>query len=614
MVVLSWLGYRLVEQDRILERQQIQQHAERGADLVVAALQRAASISEQRLASGERDWADGAAVVTFIDGRAEAYPRARIAYLPLMPQLPEVSPKQFAHGDELEFQQRSTDAAAQYYRDQAKSTDPAVRAGAWLRLARVSLAAGQPEAAMAAYSRLLTTDTVAIAGTPASLVGAYGQCKLLERQGRAAELRSAARRLATDLASARWVLTGPLYWLYAGDAARWSGTPTQASSEAEAFAAAADQLWRRRASLPSSGQESMRIGRESIIVLWQSSGGTLRALIASPAFIRSQWLPRVAAASIGQAISWHLEDANGQVVFGDTGRATPKATRSMRETGLPWMVVAAITDAVAGQSQFLARRRLLIAGLAMLTLMALTSSYLIARSVGRELVVARLQSDFVAAVSHEFRTPLTTLRQFTDMLLDRAGLSEERRQFCYQAQSRATDRLTRLVESLLDFGRMEAGARPFKFEPCDPAELVRHVVQDFQSEASAAEYEIHLREDKAAPIEMDREALERALWNLLENAVKYSPDDKSIEVSLANSNGSVRIVVRDRGIGIPADERSAIFGKFYRGSAARSRGIKGTGIGLTMAEHIVKAHQGRISLESEPGQGSTFTIVLPVKS
>ena len=115
----------------------------------------------------------------------------------------------------------------------------------------------------------------------------------------------------------------------------------------------------------------------------------------------------------------------------------------------------------------------------------------------------------------------------------------------------------------------------------------------------------------AAYVDSDEDALSRAVRNLLDNAVKYSPDHRAVEVGLSSGDGSVRIVVRDHGMGIPVHERGTIFGKFQRGEQARLHGIKGTGIGLAMVDEIVRAHHGRVEVESEPGHGSTFTIVLP---
>jgi two-component system phosphate regulon sensor histidine kinase PhoR len=334
------------------------------------------------------------------------------------------------------------------------------------------------------------------------------------------------------------------------------------------------------------------------------AGDSTRALIASPQFVEEQWMVPARVVASDQSVAFRL---------GDTGSNTPPLSAKLKaaETGLPWDVVATSLQSSGSDPGFLFRRRLLMAGFVLLTLMAVTTSYLIYRAIGRELAAVQLQSDFVSTVSHEFRTPLTAMRQFTTMLRESPHLSEDRRIVCYDAQMRATDRLLNLVESLLDFGRMEAGARRYQFEQRDCAEVVRRAVEEFRKDPQAEHHAIEFRADVPVQAETDAEALSRAVRNLLENAVKYSPDDKHVDVALNRSNGHVRISVRDRGIGIPADDKVRIFKKFQRGEQARLRGIKGTGIGLTMVDEIARAHRGRVELESEPGAGSTFTIVLP---
>jgi signal transduction histidine kinase len=216
-------------------------------------------------------------------------------------------------------------------------------------------------------------------------------------------------------------------------------------------------------------------------------------------------------------------------------------------------------------------------------------------------------------VSHEFRTPLTSLAEFTEILTEHEDAPVEKRRVFHEAQARATRRLTRLVESLLDFGRMEAGARPYRLEPVDAAELADNVVRDFRQEVAGAEFTV----DYSPPagevmVNADREALSQAVWNLLDNAVKYSGDSRTVRVEV-EADGEAAIRVQDSGYGIAPSEQKAIFRKFARGAAALEHGVKGTGIGLAMVKHIVGAHGGRITVDSEPGRGSTFGILLPLE-
>jgi len=166
---------------------------------------------------------------------------------------------------------------------------------------------------------------------------------------------------------------------------------------------------------------------------------------------------------------------------------------------------------------------------------------------------------------------------------------------------------------LLDLARMEAGARRYRFEPRDLGELLQRVVEDFRGVAVQTGHLIALSAEGTAVVESDDEALSRAIHNLLDNAVKYSPTPTIVEVGLARHEHDVHVTVRDHGLGIPTGERDAIFSKFQRGEQARTLGITGTGIGLAMVAEIVRAHHGRVWVDSEPGKGSTFTIALPVR-
>jgi len=250
-------------------------------------------------------------------------------------------------------------------------------------------------------------------------------------------------------------------------------------------------------------------------------------------------------------------------------------------------------------------------------LVILGSGYVVYRAISRELRVAQLQSDFVAAVSHEFRSPLTTLRTITELLAQNRISDESRRRQSYVFLDHETNRLHRLVEDLLDFGRMESGRKQYRFEPHDAFDLVRATVADFTEHAEAQGFSVEAdlvtpEGASASTVRVDEEAFRRAVRNLLDNAVKYSPVCRTVWVDGTICDRRVLISVRDQGMGINAEEKLAIFQKFVRGQAAKKAGIKGTGIGLAMVRQISEAMGGEIRVQSEVCVGSTFTLVLPL--
>jgi signal transduction histidine kinase len=246
-------------------------------------------------------------------------------------------------------------------------------------------------------------------------------------------------------------------------------------------------------------------------------------------------------------------------------------------------------------------------------LLVLAGAYAMYRGVSRELRVAQLQADFVSAVSHEFRSPLTSLRGIAELLANDRLADESRKRQSYAFLERETGRLQRLVEDLLDFGRMESGRKQYRIAPHDVFGVVRAAVAEFREDALAGGFQVEMTLDaRPATIQADEEALRRAIRNLLENAVKYSPECRTVWVEGRVNHRQVVISVRDRGMGVDPREQRQIFHKFVRGSEAKKAGIKGTGIGLSMVRQIVDACGGEIRVVSAAGEGSTFTILLPL--
>jgi signal transduction histidine kinase len=236
------------------------------------------------------------------------------------------------------------------------------------------------------------------------------------------------------------------------------------------------------------------------------------------------------------------------------------------------------------------------------------------RNVTKEMALARLKSDFVSNVSHELRTPLSLIRLYAETLEMGRLTSPEKYQEYYRIIRKESERLTALINNILDFSRIEAGGKEYDFRETDMSELVHNTLDSYRYQLEQSGFQFEEKIDEVPPMRVDREAMARSLLNLVNNALKYSQDRKYIGVNLYRDNGSVKLEVVDQGIGIPHQEQQKIFEKFYRVGDPLVHNTKGSGLGLSLVRHIVQAHGGEVAVDSAPGQGSKFTIVLPVKT
>lgn len=236
------------------------------------------------------------------------------------------------------------------------------------------------------------------------------------------------------------------------------------------------------------------------------------------------------------------------------------------------------------------------------------------RNVSREVALARLKSDFVSNVSHELRTPLALIRLYAETLEMGRLTSPEKYQEYYRIIRKESERLSALINNILDFSRIEAGRKEYDFRETDIRELVCTTLDSYRYQIEQNGFVLEEKIDEDVPsMRVDREAIARSLVNLINNALKYSQNQKYIRVSVFRQNGSVKLQVKDRGIGISQSDQQKIFEKFYRAGDPLVHNTKGSGLGLSLVQHIVRAHGGDVGVESVPGQGSTFTIELPVQ-
>jgi signal transduction histidine kinase len=267
------------------------------------------------------------------------------------------------------------------------------------------------------------------------------------------------------------------------------------------------------------------------------------------------------------------------------------------------------TTLAAIGKHFMRSSYLILTGLSLVLASGIVLTY---RNVTKEVALARVKSDFVSNVSHELRTPLALIRLYAETLELGRLASKEKQEEYYRIIRKESERLTALINNILDFSRIEAGRKEYDFRETNLAELVRSTLDSYryQIEQNGFALKENISDDVPA-VQVDREAIARSLLNLVNNALKYSRDNKFLGVNLYRDNGSVKLEVIDHGIGIPRTEHNKIFEKFYRVGDPLVHNTKGSGLGLSLVRHIVQAHGGMVSVESTPGEGSKFTIALP---
>lgn len=234
------------------------------------------------------------------------------------------------------------------------------------------------------------------------------------------------------------------------------------------------------------------------------------------------------------------------------------------------------------------------------------------RAAIRELRLAQTKSAFVSNVSHELKTPLSLISLFAELLELGQVKNEEKKREYYRIIREETRRLNRLIENVLDFSRIETGRKTYNFAEWNIGEVIENVLSDYQYqiENSGFELEINIEKNLTAVL-IDRDAIAQAVLNLLDNAIKYSGEIKKISVTVKTYKSNVLIEIADCGLGIPRKEQKKIFENFYRVGNDLIHNVKGSGLGLSLVKHIVEAHKGKISVKSEVGKGSRFTINLP---
>jgi len=424
---------------------------------------------------------------------------------------------------------------------------------------------------------------------------------------------------------------GPLYF----EESCSSFTPTKWSPEAQAILMAAapwKTLWHKDGMLERVRLTVEEKDPDNRILLYPITDDSMRmvglaGMVIDEGHFRNEVLPKAIKRSILDAFPDPrdapivlVKDGNGKVVLGphDDSAWEPlkiDAERPFTLVFTDWTIGLAsrhATPAVVARRNFLVNLGLSAA----LATVLLGGLALALRTASREMKLSQMKNEFVSNVSHELRTPLASVRVFGELLrLGRVESQEKVREYGDYIETESR-RLTQLINNILDFASIESGRKTYHFERCDVREIVCETLKTFEVRLRQNGFNI-IVEGASVPLppaRIDAGAIAQSLSNLLDNAVKYSNGKKDITVSLRRDGGFVVISVRDQGIGISRDEQEKIFDRFHRVSTGLVHDVKGSGLGLAIVRHIVEAHGGKVTVESRPGEGSTFSLHLPIES
>lgn len=309
-------------------------------------------------------------------------------------------------------------------------------------------------------------------------------------------------------------------------------------------------------------------------------------------------------------------DSLGQVLFGPAIRASgPLVSLPFPTTLYDWRLQVALTSA-EGLEEKARRQRLVTLGMVVLAaIVVIAATVALVRAARQERRLAGLKGDFVANVSHELKTPLASVRMFGEMLLTGRVSSDEKRREYLQIIVGESERLSALIDNVLDFAKVERGKDAYEFGDADLLEVARRAVDNLRYRAERQS--VHLSvEGTHGVCKLDERAVELAVMNLIDNALKYARGTATVRVAVEPlANGGAKLSVTDDGPGIDPTDQGRIFERFVRGKEARENRSRGSGIGLALVKHIAESHGGSVRLETrvEPPSGSKFELKFPAE-
>ncbi len=560
--------------------------------------------------------------------------------------------KTFQRAESLEFLQKNYAKAAELYREGiSKASSSKQRASLQERAGRCLLLAKNFEEAVAVYKEL-GQDYGALqnkAGHPYGIVAAFQLCEVAKSQKSEEQFLKMALDLYKQIGEGRWLVGSAVYDFYTAEMEailnaqlkdgrfpglqkKYNEIPSQESPYRRKLLFS-DFL--KRTVIPGVKEklvqyrEADKAGR---LLLHEGEEFTLVSYTMLPnfdtgqtfyggfcwdyIFLKNQLIPKILKnISKESGLAIQIEDEKGVNILTGQDEFSGNGSLQMnfRQFPLPWKLVAAYseTKTLEGTSS----RELIFFGVLLFFILGLMllGVILIVRDINREAETTRQKTEFVHTISHELKTPLTLIRLYGETLQRKGDLTEEEKQDCYEIITKESERLTHLINNVLDFSRIEMGRKEFDFKEGDLAEVIDDTLETYRYHLEKKGFVVRKELAPDLPmISFDGEAMASVLINLLSNAMKFSLNEKEVTVKLYAKEGNAVLQVADKGVGISEADISKIFQRFYQSENKVISERRGSGLGLTLVKHIAEAHHGEVKVESIMGKGSTFSIFLPL--
>lgn len=358
---------------------------------------------------------------------------------------------------------------------------------------------------------------------------------------------------------------------------------------------------------PRTGDERM------VLISMLNSGDLLFLLVDFSMFVEQVIVPKLTEIASDQLAIGVITQSSQETVFQNVPFDVPNAQQLKKLWLFPDYLVGISMEGKSIEDLTRERRDGILVVIVSLMILLVIGAWIIFKNIRNEVKLAQMKSDFVSNVSHELRTPLAVIRMYAEMLETGRVLNEQRRTEYYSIIHSESERLTRLINNILNFSRLEAGKKVFDMRTGNLNGVVEKTLEIYEYHVNNNGFSLKTELGKDLPdVILDDEAVTECLINLIDNAIKYSTDRKEIALKTWCDDHSVALSISDQGIGISETEVNRIFDKFYRVSHDLMHNTRGSGLGLTLVRHIMDAHHGDVRVESTLGSGSVFTLRFPL--